>query len=289
MSAGEWSRAARPPHTLGVVPLEVSNQSQQVVVVTGAAGRIGGFLRARLPRPGRALRLLDTVSPADLTGDEEAFVGSATDRDLVRRAVAGADAVVHLAGIATEAPWPDILDVNVTGSETVLHAAAEAGVRTVVVASSNHAAGFWQRPADGSLLPDGVAPRPDSYYGWSKAAVESLGRLYHERYGLTVVNLRIGWCSRHPYDRRGAEIWLSPDDVGRLVEAAVAPAVTGFHIVWGVSANTTSWWSPAGGEAIGYRPQDDSEAYASELADSVDRHPSALGGEFVSNPLGHPL
>ena len=197
--------------------------------------------------------------------------------------------MVHLAGIPTEAPWPDILDVNVTGSQTVLHAAAEAGVRTVVVASSNHAAGFWERPGDGSLLPDDVAPRPDSFYGWSKAAVESLGRLYHERYGLTVVNLRIGWCSRHPYDRRGAEIWLSPDDVGRLVEAALAPTVTGFHTVWGVSANTTSWWSRAGGEAIGYRPQDDSEAYASELADSDDVHPAALGGEFISNPLGPPL
>ena len=104
-----------------------------------------------------------------------------------------------------------------------------------------------------------------------------------------MVNLRIGWCSRHPYDRRGAEIWLSPDDVGRLVEAAIAPTVTGFHTVWGVSANTTSWWSKAGGEAIGYRPQDDSEAYASEFADTADVHPAALGGEFVSNPLGHPL
>jgi NAD(P)-dependent dehydrogenase (short-subunit alcohol dehydrogenase family) len=268
------------------VPNEVDDQ---VIVITGAAGRIGGFLRARLARPGRVLRLLDTVSPANLTGGEEAFVGSVTDRELVCRAVAGADAVVHLAGIPTEAAWADVLDVNVTGSQAVLHAAAEAGVRTVVVASSNHAAGFWEKPDDGSLLPDEVDPRPDSFYGWSKAAVESLGRLYHERYGLTVVNLRIGWCSRHPYDRRGAEIWLSPDDVGRLVEAAVAPTVCGFHTVWGVSANTTSWWSRAGGEAIGYRPQDDSEAYASELAESDDAHPAALGGEFISNPLGQPL
>lgn len=262
---------------------------RQVVVITGGAGRIGGFLRAALARPDRTVRLLDTVSPADLADGEEAFVGSVTDGDLVRRAVAGADAVVHLAGIPTEGPWADIVDVNVTGSQTVLSAAAEAGVRTVVVASSNHAAGFWERPTDGTLLPDDVVPRPDSYYGWSKAAVESLGRLYHERYGATVVNLRIGWCSRHPYDRRGAEIWLSPADVGRLVEAAIAPTVTGFHTVWGVSANTTSWWSKAGGETIGYRPQDDSEAYASEFADTADVHPAALGGEFVSNPLGHPL
>jgi NAD(P)-dependent dehydrogenase (short-subunit alcohol dehydrogenase family) len=271
---------------LGCVPQE---SSDQVIVVTGAAGRIGGYLRARLPRPRRVLRLLDRGEPSDLTAAEEAFVGSATDRDLVRRAVAGADAVVHLAGIPTEAPWADLLDVNVTGSQAVLHAAAEAGVRTVVVASSNHAAGFWKRPGDGSLLPDDVAPRPDSFYGWSKAVVEALGRVYHDRYGLTVVNLRIGWCSPHPVDRRGAEIWLSPDDVGRLVEAALAPTVTGFHTVWGVSANTTSWWSRAGGEAIGYRPQDDSEAYASELVESDDGRPAELGGEFINNPLGQPL
>ena len=265
------------------------------VVIVGATGNAGTALLRRLRNePGVDLagvvrRLPGKAEPYDGAEWHSCDIGAPGAQDRLTEIFAGADAVVHLAGIPTEGPWADILDVNVTGSQTVLHAAAEAGVRTVVVASSNHAAGFWERPTDGSLLPDDVVPRPDSYYGWSKAAVESLGRLYHERYGLTVVNLRIGWCSRHPYDRRGAEIWLSPDDVGRLVEAAITPTVTGFHTVWGVSANTTSWWSRAGGEAIGYRPQDDSEAYASEFADSEDVHPAALGGEFISNPLGHPL
>jgi NAD(P)-dependent dehydrogenase (short-subunit alcohol dehydrogenase family) len=268
------------PHTLPPV---------QTILVTGAAGRIGGFLRAGMRRDGRRLRLLDTTAPTDLTDGEEAHTGSVTERDVVRRAVAGADAVVHLAGIPTEAAWEEILDVNVGGTQAVLHAAAEAGVRTVVVASSNHAAGFWSRPGDGTRLADDVPPRPDSFYGWSKAAVESLGRMYHERYGMTVVNVRIGWCAEHPSTRRGAEIWLSPGDVGRLVEAAIAPSVTGFHILWGVSANSTSWWSTAGGQAIGYRPQDDSEAYASELVEPEVAWPSPLGGPFTTTPLGHPL
>lgn len=263
--------------------------SDQVILITGAAGRIGGYLRAGMRPDGRRLRLLDTKTPADLVDGEEAHTGSVTNRDTVRRAVTGADAVVHLAGIPTEAPWQEILDVNVTGTQTVLHAAAEAGVRTVVVASSNHAAGFWSRPCDGSVLADDVPPRPDSFYGWSKAAVESLGRLYHDRYGMTVVNLRIGWCSEHPSTRRGAEIWLSPGDAARLAEAAVALSVTGFHTVWGVSANTTSWWSTAGGEAIGYRPQDDSETYASELAPEDRSDPAPLGGAFTTNRLGQPL
>jgi NAD(P)-dependent dehydrogenase (short-subunit alcohol dehydrogenase family) len=267
----------------------VTDVPEQVVAVTGGAGRIGGYLRIGLRRPGRVVRLLDTAAVEEPSSGEEVLVGSVTDCDLVARLVAGADAVVHLAGIPTEAPWADMLDVNVSGSQTVLHAAAEAGVRTVVVASSNHAAGYWSRPADGSLLADDVPPRPDSFYGWSKAAVETLGRLYHDRYGLTVVNLRIGWCSPHPTTVRGAEIWLSPGDVCRLVEAAIAPSVTGFHTVWGVSANTTSWWSPEGGTAIGYRPFDDSARYASELEPSDPSLPSELGGEFVGNPLGQPL
>jgi NAD(P)-dependent dehydrogenase (short-subunit alcohol dehydrogenase family) len=272
-------------HTLSAV----TDVPEQVVAVTGGAGRIGGFLREGLRRPGRVLRLLDATAVADPSDDEEVLVGSVTDRELVARLVAGADAVVHLAGIPTEAPWADILDVNVGGSQTLLHAAAEAEVRTVVVASSNHAAGYWSRPADGTPLADDVPPRPDSFYGWSKAAVEAMGRLYHDRYGLTVVNLRIGWCSPHPATVRGAEIWLSPGDVARLVEAALDPAVTGFHTVWGISANTTSWWSPEGGAAIGYRPLDDSEVYADELTEPDASWPEPLGGPFTTNPLGHPL
>ena len=258
----------------------------QIIVVTGGSGRIGGYLRERMSRPDRLLRLLDTTEPNTVTDGEEAHTASVQDREAVRRACEGADAVIHLAGIPSEAPWAEILATNVDGTQAVLQAAVDAGVERVVIASSNHAAGFWDRPADGSPLPDRVEARPDSFYGWSKAAIETLARLYHDRFGLTVVNLRIGWCSPHPYNARGAEIWLSADDVARLVEAALDPKVTGFHTVWGVTANSTSWWSTAGGDAIGYRPRDDSQAYASELVPVDPDTPAALGGDFVSAPLG---
>ena len=260
--------------------------SPQIVVITGGAGRIGGYLRARMHGPDRLLRLVDIAPVTDLRAGEQSFEGSLTDRDLMRRAVDGADAVVHLAGIPSEAPWAEILATNVDGTQSVLQAAVDAGVGRVVIASSNHAAGYWDRPADGSRLHDTVEARPDTFYGWSKAAIETLARLYHDRFGLTVVNLRIGWCSPHPYNARGAEIWLSADDVARLVEAALDPEVTGFHTVWGVSANSTSWWSTAGGDAIGYRPEDDAQAYASELVPVDPDMPAALGGDFVSAPLG---
>ncbi len=260
----------------------------QTVVITGASGRIGGYLRPRMRRPGRVLRLLDTAPPSGLTDGEEGFTGSIHDEDLVRRAVEGADAVVHLAGIPTESPWSESVRVNVDGTQRVLEAAVAAGVGRVVLASSNHAAGFWERPTDGSALPDTVEPRPDTYYGWTKAAVESLGRLYHDRFGLTVVALRIGACCDRPGSRLNAQMWLSPDDVARLVEASVDPAVTGFHTVWGMSANTGSWWSREGGRAIGFEAQDDSARFGPVLDDPVDG-PVRVGGIFCAAPLGRPI
>ena len=45
-------------------------------------------------------------------------------------------------------------------------------------------------------LPATAPPRPDSYYGWTKAAMESLGRLYADRFGMAVFALRIGGLHR---------------------------------------------------------------------------------------------
>lgn len=258
------------------------------VLVTGAAGSIGTDLRPRLARPGRVLRLMDLVPVPDPGPGEEVVTGSVTDRDAVAAAVADVDAVVHLAGIPDEAPWAQIVRINVDGTQAVLDAAVRAGVGHVVLASSNHAAGFHTR-GDGPL-PATVEPRPDTFYGWSKAAVEALGRLYHDRSGTHVVCLRIGSWSQRPRDVRALSTWISPDDGGRLVEAALA--AQGFHTVWGVSANTRRWWSLEEGAALGYHPVDDAEAHAAGLLGDADGPDLAdpvhhrVGGSFTAQPLG---
>jgi hypothetical protein len=80
--------------------------------------------------------------------------------------------------------------------------------------------------------------------------------------------------------------WMSPDDGARLVRAALG--AKGFHIVWGISANTRRWWSLEAGEAIGYHPQDDAEVFAADLADTSDDE-SLAGGAFTRVPLGEPM
>jgi uronate dehydrogenase len=250
-----------------------------VILITGASGSIGHMLRRRLGH--HDLRLTDVQAEDGVTALD------VTDAAAVEDACRGVDAVVHLGGIPHEGPFEDMLAINVRGTERVLQAASRTGVPRVVLASSNHAAGLYERAEAGpGGLPDDVAPRPDSYYGWSKAAMETLGRLYHDRYGLHVVCLRIGSCTEQPSDPRDLSVWLSPDDAARLVEASLG--ALGWRLVWGVSANTRRWWSAAGGRAIGYLPHDNAEAWAAAVGEPDLTAPEhqLVGGTMATRPLG---
>lgn len=262
------------------------------ILITGAAGKIGVVLRSRLARPDRVLRLLDLHPPAPAEPGERVELRTAeiTDPEAVREACEGVDAVIHLAGHSREHTWQDILSTNVDGTRNLLEGVRAAGVPRVVLASSNHAAGFLPVAEAGEEgFADEAPPRPDTYYGFSKVALEALGSLYHSRYGIDVVCLRIGACAPRPHDERDLSIWLSPDDAGRLFEACLTTPSPGYRVVWGVSRNTRRLLSPAGGERIGYHPQDDAEDHAAEV---VPNRPGLerdhLGASFTTLPLGEP-
>lgn len=251
----------------------------QRVLITGAAGGMGTLLRPRLARPGRVLRLLD-VAPI-LPGDgAETVTASVTDPDAIAAACQDVDTVIHLGGHSREAPWADTLAVNIDGTYRVLEAARHAGVRLVIFASSNHAVGFHSA----ERAPDGLFPRPDTYYGVSKVAGEALGSLYHDRYGLNVLCVRIGTCIERPLTERHLGTWLSPDDCARLFEAAIAVPSLGFRVVWGASANTRGLYSLDGARAIGYEPRDDAEQYASDVTPAADLDRTYLGGVEFCGP-----
>jgi uronate dehydrogenase len=261
------------------------------ILMTGASGRIGSMLRTRLARPGRTLRLLDVIPPPAVDGvspgaGEEVVLASVTDLAALTEASAGADAVIHLAGLPGEAPWERVLEVSIQGGYAVFEAARQAGVPRVIFASSNHAVGFTPRSA--FPVPDYAFPAPDTYYGVSKVAVEGLAALYHYRYGLDTICVRILSCLERPRSVRSLSTWLSPDDAGRLFEACLAAERPGFRVIFGVSANTRGGWvSLDEARAFGYEPRDDAEAYAAEVIashgepDPADPVLAYLGGEFT--------
>jgi uronate dehydrogenase len=238
------------------------------IVLSGAAGRIGTYLRREdggLAARGWRLHLVDTVEPDDVGPDEAFTAADLSDEEATEtlaQAMAGADGVVHMAGIPSEDTWTRIRRANIDGTYRVLEAARRAGVRRVVLASSNHAVGFYPT---GEVARTDERPRPDSYYGVSKVAMEALGSLYADKYGLEVVSLRIGLCAERPRTTFDLGIWLSPADSVRLVDAALRGPVTEPTVAFGISANTRAWWDVSSARALGYRPQDDAEAFAGEV------------------------
>lgn len=231
------------------------------ILITGAAGDVGGHLRRELA--GRyALRLSDIRQVADLSPEEEFVPGDcASLRDMLR-VTRGVDAVVHLGGFSVEGDWEVILRANIVGTYQVFEAARRNGVRRLVFASSNHAVGFYDRD---ETIDHRVTPRPDSRYGVSKVLGEALGSLYAHKYGMEVVCVRIGNVNPRPMDKRRLSIWLSPRDLAQLVSIAIDSPGIRFEILYGVSGNRRSWYDNANAERLGYKPQDDSEAWADEI------------------------
>jgi uronate dehydrogenase len=261
----------------------------QRILITGAAGTIGTWLRQSLRRPDRFLTLVDIAPQGPLDAEEqgELIVASITDQAAMDQASYGADVVVHLGGLASGGfAWEQYLEVNINGTRVVLEAALRAGVTKVVLASSNHAVGFYPIVV-GAMVPDNLCARPDSHYGISKAAGENLGRHYHDRYGLDVVCLRIGSYLERPEVARNLWSWLSPGDCTRLFEAGIDPSTSGFRVVWGVSANSRGVVSMAEGAGIGYFPVDDADDYAAQLGVDEGADDSWTGG-FIGGPYAAP-
>ncbi len=262
------------------------------VLLTGAAGSIGRVLTPGLTRLGHDVVGLDLV-PAPEGYDGPWHTVDCTDPDAVAAVFSAEhlDAVVHLAGVVSEEDLPTELASHVVTTAALLEAMVAHDVRRIVYASSNHAVGRTPRAGLGAgLLTTDVRPRPDTFYGTAKVAAEALLSLYADRFGIDAVACRIGSFLEQPEVRRNLATWLSHDDCVRMVEAALSAPAPGFHVLYGISNNTSAWWDLEPGRAIGYHPQDDAEDWADRLPDRPEdeQENSVVGGPFAAEQFYRP-
>ncbi len=246
------------------------------VLITGAAGNIGRVLRSHFKGRYALLRLTD-IAPQDPAGPgEEVLKVDIRDPMALEQSLQGIDCVIHLAGVPEEDVWSKVLPLNIEGCYNVFEAARSAGVRRVVFASSNHAIGFHRRE---TFIDTDVAPRPDGRYGLSKVFGEALGRLYADKYGLSVACLRIGSFrpNNRPSESRHLLTWISHRDMAQLTYRCVEHPAYHFVAVYGVSNNLRSRWDNTRVKFLGYRPEDNAEDFAAEvLANSPQEDPIAV-------------
>jgi len=249
------------------------------VAVTGAAGRIGRVVHRGLGDRGHQVIAMDVARADDVqhvdVRDTAALV------PLLR----GCAGVVHLAANPNETSFEEALDSHLRLTHSVLEAMLAAGVPRIVYASSNHAVGFTPRVR---MVGADTRHRPDTFYGVGKAACEALCSLYADRHGLAAVCLRIGTFADRPRTRRDLSTWLSPGDAVRLVEASLTAPAVHFSVVYGISANARAWWDLGPARRLGYRPQDDAEAFAGPILATAETTDDRIQSRHVGGPFAVP-
>jgi UDP-glucose 4-epimerase len=162
------------------------------VLVVGGAGFIGRHLMLRLLSEGLAVRCFDRVKPDWITADVEFFEGDFTATHQLEPAVAGIDAIFHLA--STTVPQTSNTDPqfdvtsNLVATIGLLDLARVHGVRRFVFASSGGT--IYGSP---TRLPaaESDPTHPICSYGIVKLAIEKYLRMYHHLHGLGTCSLRI--------------------------------------------------------------------------------------------------
>jgi uronate dehydrogenase len=233
----------------------------KTILMTGAAGRIGTFLRPELAGK-YTLRLSDIAPINDLRPGETFVRADISNLAEMLELTKGVDAVVHFGGQSGEHDWDHILQANIIGFYNTLEAARLNGVKRFLVATSNHAVGFYRCD---ETIDHTVYPKPDSRYGVSKVFNEALSSLYADRYGMEMFCMRIGNVNHTPIDRRRLAIWISGRDMAQLVTIGIEHPDVRFEIVYGISDNDRTWFDNANARRLGYRPQDRSEPYANDI------------------------
>lgn len=282
--------------------------ARRKVLITGATG----YIATRL-LPGIRDRYDLTLADIRVTNRAGETVEGVTIADFLRDDVEtlrplfkGQDSVIHLAFNSVPRPAPregqlaatgaaansyDAERANVDLAYRVFTLAQEEGVRRIVVASSNHAADWYEHLIHAgkldTVLPD-MLPKSDNWYGWAKATYEHLGFVFATgAQGRRVenVHLRIGapreidaagfTAAQTQGYRRDLGAYLSARDLQQLVIKSIeTEKIEDEHgipwqVFYGISNNTRAFWSIANARrVIGYAPEDDSEVL---FADDIRR------------------
>lgn len=287
--------------------------AQRKVLVTGATGYVAGLILPAL-RERYDLTLIDVRAAR---GDGTPVEGTQRvnllddDWETLRPYFAGQDSVVHLAfnrdadaamsgarratrltpGSSYEAERG-----NVDMAYRVLQLALEEQIRRVVIASSNHAADWYERlihAGQMDVVTPETYPKSDNFYGWAKATYEQLGFVYASgTLGAPVQNihLRIGapreivaasFADDPKGYKRDLGAYISARDLAQLVIKSIeTEEIRDAHgipwqVFYGISNNTRAFWSNvAARHVIGYAPEDDSEVtFAADIARFIATHP----------------
>ena len=252
------------------------------IVLTGASGRLGSYLREPLSKITKKLVSTDKDDIGKTLHNEVFKKLNIKNFKEVNKILKKTDLIIHFGAYSNEGPFQEILDSNILGPYNIWKSAKKNKIKRIIFASSIHSVGMYRA---NETINHKVMHKPDTFYGLSKCFGENLAQMYWDKCGIECLTIRILSCAKVT-SKRSLSTWLSYDDLIRIVIQSTKIKKLGFEIIYGVSNNKRlNVDNTNATRKLNIDIKDNAEKFLNKLKQKLDIKKDKPGDQYLGGPF----
>lgn len=252
------------------------------IVLTGASGRLGSYLREPLSKITKKLVSTDKEDIGKTLHNEVFKKLNIKNFKEVNKILKKTDLIIHFGAYSNEGPFQEILDSNILGTYNIWKSAKRNKIKRIIFASSIHSVGMYRA---NETINHKVMHKPDTFYGLSKCFGENLAQMYWDKCGIECLTIRILSCAKVT-SKRSLSTWLSYDDLIRIVIQSTKIKKLGFEIIYGVSNNKRlNVDNTNATRKLKINIKDNAEKFLNKLEQKLDIKKDKPGDKYLGGPF----
>ena len=252
------------------------------IVLTGASGRLGSYLREPLSKITKKLVSTDKEDIGKTLHNEVFKKLNIKNFKEVNKILKKTDLIIHFGAYSNEGPFLEILDSNILGTYNIWKSAKKNKIKRIIFASSIHSVGMYRA---NETINHKVMHKPDTFYGLSKCFGENLAQMYWDKCGIECLTIRSLSCAKVT-SKRSLSTWLSYDDLIRIVIQSTKIKKLGFEIIYGVSNNKRlNVDNTNATRKLKINIKDNAEKFLNKLEQKLDIKKDKPGDKYLGGPF----
>ena len=252
------------------------------IVLTGASGRLGSYLREPLSKITKKLVSTDKEDIGKTLHNEVFKKLNIKNFKEVNKILKKTDLIIHFGAYSNEGPFQEILESNILGTYNIWKSAKKNKIKRIIFASSIHSVGMYRA---NETINHKVMHKPDTFYGLSKCFGENLAQMYWDKCGIECLTIRILSCAKVT-SKRSLSTWLSYDDLIRIVIQSTKIKKLGFEIIYGVSNNKRlNVDNTNATKKLKINIKDNAEKFLNKLEQKLDIKKDKPGDQYLGGPF----
>lgn len=252
------------------------------IVLTGASGRLGSYLREPLSKITKKLVSTDKDDIGKTLHNEVFKKLNIKNFKEVNKILKKTDLIIHFGAYSNEGPFREILESNILGTYNIWKSAKRNKIKRIIFASSIHSVGMYRA---NETINHKVMHKPDTFYGLSKCFGENLAQMYWDKCGIECLTIRILSCAKVT-SKRSLSTWLSYDDLIRIVIQSTKIKKLGFEIIYGVSNNKRlNVDNTNATRKLKINIKDNAEKFLNKLEQKLDIKKDKPGDQYLGGPF----